>query len=86
MCACCTVLYRAPFDIAIVCLAFQSVCMYTMWTENFGNESSEVVGSIVSAINVIVKGTPHSCPHVALYRTAFSSANRVPYAYVHVRV
>ena len=49
----------APFDVAIVALVLQSACMYAMWSENYGNEGSELVGSIITSVNAIMKGALH---------------------------
>jgi len=47
---------RAPFDLAILLLAFMSVMILILWNENYGDASAKALHSFTDAMNTIRQG------------------------------
>jgi len=47
---------RAPFDLAILLLAFMSIIILMLWNENYGDASAKALHSFTDAMNTIRQG------------------------------
>lgn len=58
---------RAPFDLAILLLAFMSVMILILWSENYGDSSAKALHSFTDAMNTIREGMIYATTVVLRY-------------------
>ena len=58
---------RAPFDLAILLLAFMSVMILILWSENYGDSSAKALHSFTDTMNTIREGMIYATTVVLRY-------------------